>query len=99
MRSDLINLAGDIGHFFLLKNERSYHECHKEIDSLHITGLDIIDGKAVITLSRPGLLIGRKGEQIEKLAKHLGMPIYVKETENRVLDYLYPYEPYEWDTW
>jgi hypothetical protein len=82
---------------------KMYEECYKELKMLGITQLkhypyspmfddkyDIIE----IHLSRPGLLIGEKGNNFSNLNNYLNDKLHIKFKikiiENRLNDYLYP---------
>ena len=64
------------------------------IDSLRIINIHF-DGKFIcITTSRPGILIGRKGEQINKLTEYLRKEFTFEKisiTEDRVVSSLYDF--------
>jgi len=66
----------------------------KTIDSFKIVNIHF-DGKDIcITTSRPGLLIGRKAEQCEKLREYLSKEFTfdnIRIIENRVISSLYDY--------
>lgn len=91
------DIAHRIGQFFLEKNELDYKAACAEIEKLRINNLSIYEkrtnGKTTIEIetSRPGLVIGRRGEQIDKLSKYLGVEIRLVETKETLLDYLLPY--------
>lgn len=91
------NIAYRIGQFFLEKNKLDYDAACDEIKKLRINNLsifkEITNGKTTIEIetSCPGLVIGRRGEQIDKLSKYLGMEIRLVETRETLLDYLLPY--------
>lgn len=97
------DIAGLIGEFYLQKNNGNYAAAEHEIRKLNITELSISiteltdDAKVVITLGRPGLIIGRKGENYEKLAQFLrqtaGYGLEIMEAKEQLLDYLIPYNP------
>lgn len=90
-------IACKIGQFFLEKNELDYKAACLEIEKLRINNLSIFskrtNGETTIEIetSRPGLVIGRHGEQIDKLSKYLGVKIRLVETKETILDYLLPF--------
>src|SRR5579859_7307784 len=89
---NVVNLAKNIGLFFLEKNKENYEATEIEIQSMQITKLDIMkDGRALIELKRPGILIGKRGLQIEELSKHLKIGIHIVESEPSPIDSLIPY--------
>lgn len=86
------DIAHCIGQFFLEKNELDYKAACAEIEKLRINNLSIIDEQTIeIETSRPGLIIGRRGELIDKLSKYLKKEIKIVETKETLLDYLLPY--------
>ena len=97
MLSDEIKeLASRIGFFYLEKNHHDYIKAEEEIKSMAITALTIKedgDLSIEITVGRPGILIGPKGTNIEKLAKYLGRRVLIKEDTDNLLSYLIPQNP------
>lgn len=70
-----------ISQFFLEKNNRDYKKAQTEIESLRITNIvSKDDGMIDIYLSSPGLLIGRKGRNIDALTIYLKCHINVFES-------------------
>lgn len=91
MLSDEVReVASQIGQFYLQKNDYDYAATEKEITSLRVTTLEIKEGKVVITLARPGLIIGRKGENIGNLAKFLNRKIHIVEDQDPLYYWLVP---------
>ena len=90
-----------IGEFYLAQDNNSYVEASKSIQMLGITKIDVMGNKITITLTRPGILIGRRGENIDALTAYLSR--YLEDTitiniiEERVTPCLFPYEPYSMD--
>jgi len=82
-------LAAEIGAFYLEKNQGDYVATEKEISALHITNVETKDGKAYISTGRPGLLIGKRGQNIDLLSKWLKKPVHIIEVES-LLPYLVP---------
>ena len=75
-------VISQIGRFFLERNLKKsdnetkvhqvYLQTRKEIQILGITRIVLTsDNEIEIHLDRPGLLIGKKGEQINELSEHL----------------------------
>lgn len=89
---DVIEIAQKIGEFFLRKNEFDYSAAENEIWKLRINNIsfDYMHTSITIETSRPGMLIGRRGEQIEQLSKFLGVKVKITETRQHILDYLVP---------
>lgn len=96
LTQEIKDIAMQIGQFFLNRNNGDYVKTEKQITDMRINNISLsTDGKLVIELSRPGLLIGRKGIQITDLTNYMGRPIHIVETMEHVYDYLVP-RPY-WD--
>jgi len=98
------DLARIIGEFYLDKNKGDYKKAHEEISSLGITEIYLSKTfiKTIsIKLLRPGLIIGRRGENIDKLkeylSKQLGFSCQLKIIEDKVIPFLYPCEPYNYN--
>jgi|GEM_PF-6584135 len=104
-RDALQKLAITIGYFYVVKqnsaSQVAFEEARKNIDALGITKLNIKGNVFTITLTRPGLLIGHKGKNIDQLHAYLSkeyrkkVVIHIKE--ERALQYLYPYHPNDYD--
>lgn len=89
-REASIEVARQIGYFYLDKNGGDLPKATKELESLRISKIELTDATITIHLGRPGLIIGRKGANFEALEKHLGKKISIYEAEHW-LDYLIPY--------
>lgn len=99
-------IARHIGHFFLEKNGLDYAAACAEIEKLRINNISIYEkrtnGEITIEIetSRPGLVIGGRGEQIDKLSKYLEqffmnqVKIRLVETKETILDFLLPVNYY-----
>lgn len=90
-------VARIIGQFYLEKNGNDYVATEDEITRLQITDIEVEHkSKVIIELSRPGLLIGKRGENCEKLQNYLSMrgfhKLEIKEAKQNILDFLVPYE-------
>lgn len=84
--------AQQIGQFYLQKNKNDYKKTEQEILSLGITKIDTPDENTIcIHLSRPGLFIGCKGQNLENLEKFINKKIKIYE-ENNILDLIVPYQ-------
>jgi hypothetical protein len=68
-----------IGQFYLQKHSGNYDKAAIEITKLGITGVLVSHNKIIIQLYRPGLLIGKKGENIENLQAFLGVSLHIEE--------------------
>lgn len=84
--------ARKIGLFYLKKNNNDYEATEQEINKLRITKVDVTDNKVIIITERPGLLIGKRGENIDKLTDALGMEIHIIEEFDPLSAYLIPYD-------
>jgi predicted metal-dependent RNase len=82
-----------IGFFYFEKAEgedtrAKIDKAYKEIESLGITRIEVENDTATIYLSRPGLIIGRKGENIQKLLEFIQkrvsfeVKLNIKETKD-----------------
>ena len=83
-------LAEQIGLFYLSKCEGNYDKAREEIERSGITNILPIKDIAVIWTRRPGILIGKRGENIEKLESFIHYKIHIIEEES-ILDYIIPY--------
>lgn len=72
-------IAREIGYFIYEKNKFSICEAIKELKYYGIKEIKLKGDKLTIRLSRPGLLIGKKGENIEALKNKLKVIIIVEE--------------------
>jgi len=70
------DIAQVIGAYYLEKNNNNYYKTGEDIRNLGITQIEHKRDTIIITLQRVGLLIGRRGENIDKLQKFL-----VRETK------------------
>jgi ribosomal protein S3 len=70
----------ELSTFYLIKNNHDYQKAAKEVISLNITDIEVQGEEIHIYLNRPGLIIGRKGENIDALTKFLGKTVKIHET-------------------
>jgi len=92
------DVARMIGEFYLDKNKGDYKKTNEEISELKITRIDYNFKTLNITTGRPGLIIGRRGENIDKLREYLSNLVghfELKIIEDKVIPNLYPYESYD----
>ena len=89
---DKITIASKIGRFYAEKHGWDTAAANKEILSLRISDIVINSDGIEIHLSRPGLLIGRRGTNIEALQRFLGCRIHIEEV-NDISDYMLVYDP------
>ena len=95
------HMASQIGFYYLSLqpdfSDDSYKKAREDITMLGITDVNFDGTKVTITLTRPGLLIGRRGENLNKLQSFLyteyKKTIKISIVENVVLQYLLPYVP------
>ena len=99
--TELQMLAIAIGQYYLDLSKGDYAKAIKDINQLGITKLDIKNNKFYITLSRPGILIGRRGHNIDALQSYLSLnrnkEIKIHIIEEKITPWLIPYEPYSED--
>ncbi len=88
------NIAREIGLFYLEKNGGDFKKTEEEIGILQISKIEIgnPDRIVIITTGRPGVLIGKRGQNIEALEKHLSRKIHIIEDMDSIYDYLVPRE-------
>ena len=65
--TEVKNIGYDIGEYYLSKNDNDYRKTEKEIESIKISGITVNGKEVHIYTSRPGLLIGPKGKNIDAL--------------------------------
>lgn len=95
---DLDSIACSIGYYYFdkacktLPTEGAVTQATKDVSMLGITSLELSqDGGALtITLTRPGLIIGRHGEEIKALAEYLKRATDGAITKIHVLEYKGP---------
>ena len=85
----VIQVCKKIGQFFLERNNGDYEKTNEQIRNLGIQDIEI---GIVIKTSRPGYLIGKRGQQIIDLQKLLGKKIKIEE-ENSIEDLIFVSEP------
>lgn len=85
----VIQVCKKIGQFFLERNNGDYEKTNEQIRNLGIQDIEI---GIVIKTSRPGYLIGKRGQQIIDLQKLLGTKIKIEE-ENSIEDLIFVSEP------
>lgn len=85
------DVASKIGFYYLQKNNNDYKKTYQELESLRIQQIIVLDIDTItIILSRPGLLIGKHGTNLENLKKYIDKSIYIVEATETILDYLMP---------
>lgn len=84
--------ARNIGFFYLDKNQHDYAATEKEITDLRISKIEVTEKGIEITTARPGLLIGRRGMNIDALSKFLKTKLRIIEEVDPLCSYLIPRE-------
>ena len=90
-----------IGQFYLQLNDCDYKKAIADITNLCITKVEWKGNTVHITLSRPGLLIGRRGENIDKLLEYImkmteNKGIIIDIIEDQIIGWLIPYDAMEY---
>lgn len=86
-------IARHIGEYYLEKNNFDYKKTEEDVSILGITQIEHKKDTIIITLQRCGILIGRRGENIDKLQKFLASKTkYTKLDikENNIISWLIP---------
>ena len=96
---DVKEICEQIGEFYLNKNKGSYtyEKTEQEILRIGFTNIELDENKTkvTVTVARPGLFIGSRGQNIEQLEECLGKKIHIIESCENLNDYLIPVEPDE----
>ncbi len=71
-----------IGGFYLQKNNNDYAKTEKDLQNLQITNIVVGTTEVIIYLARPGLLIGKRGTNVEALEKFLNKKVHIEEQES-----------------
>jgi len=86
--------AAAIGQFYLNKNKGDYVATEKELTDLRITKLEINANALCITTERVGMLVGRRGSNIDALSKfiqnQMQMKVRIIEDTDCLYDALIP---------
>lgn len=88
-------VASRIGAFYLQKNNGDFKATEAEILKLQISNISVDDKlprsvSIAITTARPGLLIGKRGQNIDALSKFLGTEVKVIEDRDPLIAWLVP---------
>lgn len=93
----IINILRNIGDFFLEESGGDYNKANQEITKCNITQVKYNHNILTIRTTRPGLIIGWKGERIDKLIsflkQRLNKNIKLKLVEEQLLNYIEPINP------
>lgn len=94
---DVKEICEQIGEFYLNKYNGNYAETEEHILRLGFSSIELDENKTKVTVivARPGLFIGKRGENVEQLEKCLGKKIHIIESPENLNDYLIPVEPYD----
>ena len=84
-----VEVCKKIGQFYLNKNEGNYENAATEILRLGFTSVIATPDVVVVELCRPGLFIGKRGENVDKLSAFLGKKIHIIEAES-ITDFIIP---------
>lgn len=96
---EIREMAALIGQFYLRKHNNDYIATEKAIVDLRISDLRVEGDKVIIVTARPGLLIGRRGQNIDELTAFLNKKIHIIEEVDPLLAWLVPHpdEPMDYD--
>lgn len=97
LEPEVKDVAQRIGQFYLAKHNNDYDATATELLRLQITQLTIEDDVVTITTARPGLLIGKRGQNVEALENHLNAKVKIKEELNSLFDWIMPVKEEDWD--
>lgn len=90
MDNNTIELAEQIGQFYLQRNNGDYEKTADEISKLRIAEIIPIGiTMAVIKTSRVGLMIGKRGEDIKDLEAFVKRKLFLVEHQN-IEDWIIP---------
>lgn len=92
LTTEVKEIAQRIGQFFLERNSYDYNKTARFLESMRITEILVRDKEITIKLSRPGLIIGRKGTVIDALSKYLNMHVRIEEVQQHLYDFLVPHD-------
>jgi hypothetical protein len=87
---EIREVAALIGQFYLRKHEGDYVAAEKAIVDLRISDLTVEGDKVTIVTARPGMLIGRRGTNIDELTAFLNKKVHIIEDVDPLIEYLIP---------
>jgi ribosomal protein S3 len=96
--AETLEIASQISSFYLRKYNFNTEAANAMIESLRIFDIKKEEGVIEIHTSRPGLLIGKKGSNIDGLTVHLGSPIKIVEVQS-LSDLMLIYDPADFEDW
>lgn len=83
----------------IMSVDEAFNRANKVTAEYHINQIYVVDNDVYILLQRPGVFIGAKGQNIDKIQakieENLKRKIHIRLKETRVLDWLYLYLPEE----
>lgn len=85
------DMASRIGEFYLQKHSKDYDKACEELERLQITDIDVGDA-VTIKLCRPGMLIGKRGQNVTELEAFLGKKVVIREEMEHLYHYLLPFD-------
>lgn len=99
-QSESREVARLIGEYYVAKNKElglkeSHMKAREELSSLGVTEIKASGNRVEITLQRPGLLIGRRGDNIDMLQKFLATKSKYTQVgikEDKIICWLIPYD-------
>lgn len=91
LSKEVRDAAESIGQFYLERNQNDYKKTEREILGLEISKLEVTEDCVTITTSRPGLLIGKRGETVSNLEKFLNRKVNIVEDRDPLSSWLIPY--------
>ena len=73
--------------FYLAKNNNDYQKTADEIRSMRVAEIIAIGDVVLIKVGRPGVLIGKRGQNIDALQAAIGKKIHIVEVEDSDIEY------------
>lgn len=93
------HIARIIGEYYLNKNIFDYIKTQEEIRTLCITQVEHKGDTVFITLQRPGILIGERGNNLDQLQKFISSKtkyLKVDIKEDNIISWIIPYDYSDW---
>ncbi len=94
------DVAEKIGQFYLQKEGGDYDKAANSIRELGIEEILVVEKIVLIKTKRPGILIGKRGINLENLSKFLDMDIRPIEVEDHIENWIIPinFDEEDYDT-
>lgn len=90
------DIARAIGYFYYEKENQNEDNAIKAINDIQIQNIEYNDGTLCITLGRPGIFIGKRGENIMAITNYLRKEFdsfkEIKLREDSVICHLYDFD-------